>query len=381
MHVVFVLPPTETYSREWSGAIATITRYLAEELHRAGVLVTVVTPDDAGHMHPFGEVIRLPFGPARPRARLLRKADAAWARLRRWTWPDYRLYWRAVRRALGSLSEPADVVVLANDPLTADRLARLGTPQAVLWLHNYLAGPESAPLARLSDAVRIVAVSESVAEWTRAQLPPGHPITVIHSGVDRKLFHPREDWRAALDPVRVVCHGRIDPNKGHEAAAAAVEQLRSEGLPVTLTVIGEVRTFGFSRAEEDAYRDRLDQLIARAEGTHRGWLPHDQLAQQLRDHDVACVLSRVHEPFGLVNLEAMASGCAIVTTGTGGILEAVGDGAAIVPPDSPIEVAKVLRTWVADRSLLADRKQAALDRSEDLTWAASATSFLTLVTG
>ncbi len=140
-------------------------------------------------------------------------------------------------------------------------------------------------------------------------------------------------------------------------------ELRSEGLPVTLTVIGEVRTFGFSLAEEDAYRDRLDQdLIARAEGKHLGWLPHDQLAQQLRDHDVACVLSRVHEPFGLVNLEAMASGCAIVTTGTGGILEAVGDAAAIVPPDSPMEVANVLRAWVADRSSLADRKQAALDR-------------------
>lgn len=380
MHVVFVLPVAEAYSQEWSGAIATITRYLAEELTRSRVAVTVLTPDDGGHMHPYGQVVRLKFGPVYSRPSLVRKADVLLARLRRWTWPDYRPYWRAVRRAIATLSEPVDVVVVANDPMTADNLAGRGIPKTVLWLHNYLAGAEARPLARLSAAVRVVAVSESVAEWTRENYLSGRQITVIHSGVDHDLFHPRANWRTAADPVRVVCHGRIDPNKGHEVAAAAVERLRAEGLPVTLTVIGEVRTFGFGRAEQDAYRDELDRLIHRANGTHLGWLPHEQLAEELRDHDVACVLSRVHEPFGLVNLEAMASGCAILTTGTGGILEAVGDAGAVVQPDSPDEVAAVLRAWVTDRTALADRKLAALERSRELTWAASAAAFLDLVT-
>ena len=120
------------------------------------------------------------------------------------------------------------------------------------------------------------------------------------------------------DPVRVVCHGRIDPNKGHEVAAAAMARLRRDGLPVELTVIGEVRTFGFSQADADDVRAELASAVGTADGTMLGWMPHAELADQLRQHDVACVLSRVDEPFGLVTLEAMASGCAIIATRKGG---------------------------------------------------------------
>ena len=96
--------------------------------------------------------------------------------------------------------------------------------------------------------------------------------------MDHDLFHPRPDWLEARDPVRVVCHGRIDPNKGHEVAAAAIERLRRAGLPVELTVIGEVRTFGFSQADADDYGRSLASAVASADGTMLGWMPHAELA-------------------------------------------------------------------------------------------------------
>jgi glycosyltransferase involved in cell wall biosynthesis len=380
MHLVFVLPIGEYYSQAWTGAIATITRHLAGELTAEGHAVTVITPDDGGPPFTEGRVIRLRHGSAHPVPPLRRKAETARARLRGWTWPDYGPYLREVRRALPSLDRPIDAVVVANDPGTAGRLADGGIAgRTVLWLHNRLEGPETRPFATLPDRVAVVAVSRAVADWTRERYLPTTRIEVVYSGVDHELFHPRSDWLEARDPVRVVCHGRIDPNKGHEVAAAAVARLRADGLPVEITLIGQVRTFGFSPEEEAEYGRRVTAAMEAAGGTVLGWMPHAELAEQLRQHDVACVLSRVDEPFGLVNLEAMASGCAIIATRRGGIPEAVGTAGAFVDADSPDQVAEQLASWVRDRAQLVAMKRAAVERASGFTWSATAAGLLRLL--
>jgi len=379
MRILFLLPIGEYYSREWTGAIATITRHLARELGAAGHDVTVLTPDDGGTLFAEGHTERLRHGAAHTPNPMVRKANSAIARLAGWTWPDYGPYLRAVRRRLRS-SGRFDAIVVANDPGTADRLARGGFAEhVVLWLHNRLEGPETRPFATMSDTVQVVAVSRAVADWTRQHFLEHTEIRVVHSGVDHELFHPRPGWLEARDPVRVVCHGRIDPNKGHEVAAAAIERLRRAGLPVELTVIGEVRTFGFSQADADDYGRSLASAVAMADGTMLGWMPHAELADQLRQHDVACVLSRVDEPFGLVTLEAMASGCAIIATRKGGIPEAVGSAGALVPAESPDAVADVLEAWVRDRTQLAAMKQAAVERTAGFTWSATAAALVELL--
>lgn len=380
MHIAFVMPIGEYYSQEWTGAIATVTRHLAGELATQGHRVTIISPDDGGIPFPEGDVVRLRHGSAHRAGPLRRKAATAIARLRGWTWPDYGPYLRGLRRALDALEWPIDAVIVANDPGTADRLARSGVAEhVVLWLHNRLEGPETRPFAKLADSVTVVAVSRAVADWTRARYLPSREIPVVYSGVDHDLFHPRAGWLDVGDPVRVVCHGRIDPNKGHEVAAAAVARLRDAGLPVEITLIGQVRTFGFSPEEEAAYGRRVVAAMEAAGGTVLGWMPHEELAGQLRRHDVACVLSRVDEPFGLVNLEAMASGCAVIATRRGGIPEAVGSAGALVEPDSPDEVADVLEAWVRDRGRLEAMKRAAVERASGFTWAATAASLVRLL--
>ena len=380
MHVVFLLPIGEYYSQEWTGAIATVTRHLAGELEREGHRVTVLGSDDGGTPFDEGRSVRLRHGPAHPPPTLLRKANTAVARLRGWTWPDYGPYFRAAMGRLRTLGEPVDAIVVANDPRTADRLAGSGIArQVVLWLHNRLEGPEAAPLRTISPAVRLVAVSAAVAAWTRDRHLPEADIRVVYSGVDHELFRPRDGWLEASDPVRVVCHGRIDPNKGHEVAAEAVARLRADGLPVEITLIGEVRAFGFGADDLEAYRRRVSEAVAAAGGTMLGWMPHAELAVELRRHDVACVLSRVDEPFGLVNLEAMASGCAVIATRMGGIPEAVGSAGALVAPDDPEQVAAVLEAWVRDRGALAAMKRAAVDRAAAFTWSATADALVALL--
>ena len=480
MRFSFVLPIDEYFTPGWSGAIATVTRQLVTILGSLGHECLVLAPDDGENVYDDLPVTRLEFGPAHRRSVVARKLASGAARARglpRW---DYAAYWSAVRRVLDRA--PRADVIIANDPVTATRLAqRDRATRVVLWLHNFPDRQVTEALRNLPDAVLVVAVSEAVARATAKgsdgrvsplvvpngvdthvfhppkEPPAGRPLRVvchgridpnkgqdaaalgvamlrqegrdieltvigelrtfgfdqavadayasrvadavlvlavseavaratvtgsdgrvsplvIHNGVDTRLFHPPSEPPAGR-PLRVVCHGRIDPNKGQDAAALGVAMLRQEGHDVELTVIGELRTFGFDQAVADAYASRVADAVALAGGRMLGWMPHDQLAVELRTYDIACALSRVEEPFGLAALEAMASGCAVVATSKGGLPEVVGSAGVMVAPDSPEEVAAAIRS-LSDLERLRDVRRACSERAAGLTWSATANRFL-----
>lgn len=376
--ICFVLPPPERYSPSSGGAVATVTRQLSRSLVADGHQVTVLTPVDGEPWYRDGDVRPLRFGPAAPLSDLAHKAYVVEGRLRGWSWPEYGRYRRQVLRAMGSLDAPPDVVVVANDPELAVLLARRRTGgRVVLWLHNQLEGREAQHLAHLPPEVVVVAVSEAVRGWTaeRYGIDP-RQVAVIHNGVDGDEFHPRDGYTEARSPVRVVCHGRIDPNKGHDVAAVAVAALHEDGVPVTLTLVGGIQTFGLPEDELTAYTQYLDRVMADAHATTTGHIPAAEVAGMLRNHDVACVLSKSAEPFSLAGLEALASGCAVVTTGTGGLREVMGEAALYVRPDDAVQVAQVLADLVADPLALAERKLAARQRSEQFTWSSATAALL-----
>lgn len=377
MLFAFVLPIDEYYTPEWSGAIATVTRQLAAELGTAGHDCVVFAPDDGAGVYSGHRVTRLEFGPAHRRPALARKVGSAVARFRglpRW---DYAAYWSAVRRALGRVPD-VDVIVVANDPVTAARLARRNRPaRIVLWLHNFLDVAATEALRSVPEDVLVVAVSEAVALSTATRSGGARVPRVAHNGVDTRTFHPPLQPPTG-HPLRVVCHGRIDPNKGQDAAALAVAMLRRAGHDVELTVIGESRTFGFDAAVADAYAARVRDAVAQAGGRMLGWMPHEDLAAELRTYDIACALSRVHEPFGLAALEAMASGCAVIATSTGGLPEVVGSAGVTVAPDSPEEVAAAILD-LSDLERLREVRRACAERAATFTWSATAGRLLELL--
>lgn len=379
MRFGFVLPIDEYYTPDWSGAIATVTRQLASELAAAGHECIVFTPDDGAGVYDEQQVVRLAFGPAHRRSVITRKLRSAAARLRRLPRWDYAPYWSAVRRAL-SRTPPLDVIVVANDPVTVTRLARRRrSARTVLWLHNFLDGSAVDALKSVPNTVLVVAVSEAVARTTATRSGGTCVPQVVHNGVDTRVFHPPSDPPGGM-PLRVVCHGRIDPNKGQDIAAVAVARLREDGHDVELTVIGESRTFGFDAAVADEYAARVRDAVDRAGGRMLGWMPHDALAAELRSYDIACALSRVHEPFGLAALEAMASGCAVIATSEGGLPEVVGPAGVIVRPDSPTDVAAAIAE-LSDPVRRLDVRRACAERAGAFTWRATASRLIDLLEG
>lgn len=374
--VTFVLPEEERYSAA-GGAIATVTRELVTALQRQGASTSVISPRSHSP---------IPYAAARvdwlSRTGDLSVARRTWyavsARVRRAHSPWRSRYLREVEQVLTDTNP--DAVVVANDPQLAGLLARHHSGRTVvLWLHNYLVGAPARALRDLPATVRIVAVSDAVRRWTAEQheLDPAR-ISVIHNGVDTTRFHPGPSERAP-GPMRVVCHGRIDPNKGFLVAAEAVAALRAAGrTDISLTIIGGRRTFGYDESAVDDYMRALEDAVGRARGTFTGWIPAQDVPEALRAFDVACVLPLVPDPFLMAGLEAMASGCAVVAVPLGGVAEWVGDAAIIVEPDA-MSVAHALEALATDQDMLDAAKEAATAQAARFTWDVAAGALTALL--
>ena len=77
-----------------------------------------------------------------------------------------------------------------------------------------------------------------------------------------------------------------------------------------------------SGTHEEELRRQAEELGLMEHGTFLGWIGDDVLHSLYRIADV-CVVPSIYEPFGLVALEAMASGCPCIVADTGGLREVV----------------------------------------------------------
>jgi glycogen(starch) synthase len=120
---------------------------------------------------------------------------------------------------------------------------------------------------------------------------------------------------AAPDERLVLLVGRLVYEKGFQIAL--------EALPGLIERLGHVRFLvaGSGTAEQELV-EQARALGLDAHGTFLGWIGDDVLHSLYRIADLTVVPS-IYEPFGLVALEAMASGCPCLVADTGGLREVV----------------------------------------------------------
>ena len=100
-------------------------------------------------------------------------------------------------------------------------------------------------------------------------------------------------------------------------------QLALEALPPIIERVGNVRFLvAGSGTHEEELKEQAEQLGLMEHGTFMGWIGDDVLHSLYRIADL-CVVPSLYEPFGLVALEAMASGCPCIVADTGGLREVV----------------------------------------------------------
>ena len=148
-------------------------------------------------------------------------------------------------------------------------------------------------------------------------------IAVIPNGIDPSELTPVDDLEALraryAEPGErlILLVGRLVYEKGF--------QLALEALPGLIERLGDVRFIvaGSGTAEDDLKR-QASELGLDAHGKFLGWIGDDVLHSLYRIADLTVVPS-IYEPFGLVALEAMASGCPCIVADTGGLREIVPD--------------------------------------------------------
>jgi glycogen(starch) synthase len=147
------------------------------------------------------------------------------------------------------------------------------------------------------------------------------PISVIPNGIDPSELVPVADLdtlRASFarpDERLVLLVGRLVYEKGF--------QLALEALPGLIERLGDVRFIvAGSGTAEGELRQQAHQLGLDEHGAFLGWIGDDVLHSLYRIADLTVVPS-IYEPFGLVALEAMASGCPCLVADTGGLREVV----------------------------------------------------------
>jgi len=149
-------------------------------------------------------------------------------------------------------------------------------------------------------------------------------VTAMQNGVDPRDLEPVADDLDALraryanpDERLVLLVGRLVYEKGFHLALDA--------LAPVIKQLGNVRfvVAGTGTAEAELRRQAW-RLGLHRKGVFLGWVGDDMLHSLYRVADM-CIVPSIYEPFGIVALEAMASGCLCVVADTGGLREVIPD--------------------------------------------------------
>lgn len=181
----------------------------------------------------------------------------------------------------------------------------------------------------LEAADAVIAVSEGMRSDVLACYPAVDParVRVIPNGIDPDVYTPDPGTdvlvRLGVDPDRpyVMWIGRVTRQKGITHLLAAARSISPDAALVlcaggadTPELAGEVAAAVAALRAERAGVHWIDGMLPRAE------------VVQLLSHAAVFVCPSTYEPFGLINLEAMACAVPVVAAATGGIPEIVVDG-------------------------------------------------------
>jgi glycogen(starch) synthase len=287
------------------GGVETISKILAEEFAVAGANVTIVTQTP-------GPAMDLPYDVVRQ--------------------PSF--------KTLYALAKASDVIfqnmislrtivpiILSRKPIVVTHQSWMRRPDGKRGLENYI----KLLLVRASTNVSISkAIADSV---------PARSI-IIGNPFEAKLFYTFPDTPRDKD---IVFMGRLVSDKGCDLLLHAMAELKLRNLTPSLSIIGDGPELPTLKALTQQLNLTEQVEFLGAGGQQRG--------QIVARHRIMAIPSLWAEPFGVVALEGIASGCAIVASSQGGLPDAGGPCGIYFPNKNVTALADALEQVLTDSSL------------------------------
>ena len=339
------------YSFDAPGGVQAHVVDLTRELRRRGHTVRVLAPGRPEHAPiegmtltgpglaiPYnGSVARLSFGPAT---------------------------WRATRRWLRA--EPLDVLHIhePNAPGVGMFALAMSTGPIAATFHtsttsSMLLEASDGVLAPLLEKIRgRIAVSALARRWQIEAL--GSDAVEIPNGVDVSAFS-EVDARAEIADVPTISFlGRFDePRKGMDVLVRA--------LPAVLDVVPDLRLRIMGDGDSDALRARLPR---RLQVEFLGRVDDTRKAAVLAASDVYCAPNTGGESFGIVLVEAMAAGTAVVASDLDAFRRVLRDGdcGALAAVGDPESLATALTRVLVDAGVRDELRARGRQAVRDYDW-------------
>jgi glycosyltransferase involved in cell wall biosynthesis len=289
------------------GGVEIISAVLADEFTKAGHQMTVLTSTPGSPMDTAYRIVR---NPSRGEVLTLAKNSDV-----------------VLQNTISLQTLPS--ILASRKPIVVTHQSWMRRSDGTLGMENHLK-------RMATRLVRNVAISKAIA----AELPV--PSKVIGNPFDPSEFSPLSEDQRERD---IVFMGRLVTDKGCDLLLDALSQLKQKGLTPTVTIIGD----GDQRPVLEAMAASLDiasQLEFMGSVTKgRGAL--------VAKHRIMVVPSRWAEPFGVVALEGIASGCALIASAQGGLPDAGGDCALYFENGDPAGLAQQLETLLTKPALRA----------------------------
>lgn len=343
--IAVILPRREVYQKAGAGAVSLCVRDIAaNSRYRDSTLV-------------FGEPVAEPLEPPR----FVPVTPSPWIFMRRAS-----RYLTGVVKALRD--HPAALIEIHNRPIYVDALNKAfpHTP-LLLYLHNdprTMRGLKEVEQRRriLERVTAVVCVSDFIRRCMLDGLhdhPQRDKVRVVLNGADTAAIHP-----AAVENRRreIVFVGRLVPEKGGLQFARAAVALRARLPDWRFVLIGARRLSPGGEQYGNEVVTEMERLGSQGEIT--GYIPRDQVLKRMARASIAVIPSLWDDPCPLTAIEAMSSGCAVVTSNLGGLPEIVAKAGLTFSPRNVDELIQHLLNLADNAYVLEQYQRLARERAE-----------------
>jgi len=225
----------------------------------------------------------------------------------------------------------------------------------------------------IKKAVALICVSQTTAVSLKEYVQRRYAVDLsnrtyaLHEGISEIFFQTpnpsalglNDDFDFLRQPF-ILAVGKISPRKNLEVVIRALKRLQSSIPHHLVTVGGDGWDFQESR--------NLVNSLGLADRVHfLGYVSDEQL-HSLYNKATLFIYPSLFEGFGLTILEAMASGCPVVTSNISSLPEVAGDAALLVDPHNVDGVAVAIETICNDHSYGDELKQKGRERAKLFSW-------------